>query len=300
MFAKTRVDQNVGFFTKMFKSIIISQPIDLGNPVVLELSDIGLSVVTNDYFLRKYPCTAPFEASIPYDLSSQIIDFMIYGYLKDGAIRAAFQLLFTDRDTLTRFYRKYFCKRYVTVYPRYRDMISRISKIFYIIDNVYDDMYYDPRSDDTLVAPYDDDDLEFDLVFGHQFYCKDAFTYPWDICDLPSLRFYVPDSCISLYPEISYHYIKTGNFKKDTLWISGGASRGVISTYFFKTPVILLSFTDSEGRSLVDLETIVSKPWRALSALCRLVFGGNAGVFVFLDTEKYYELVFHDDVCVEI
>jgi len=270
----------------MFKKLIISRPLSDKYPAIFEVCE------GNDITIRIHDLSTPIyfprdleNVCLPQEIVDKILSFLIADYLRDGNIVEAFDAIQTNRHSIISFYSSLFNRIYRPELhpPSIIKILNILHSFFWLALEIHETLQSERAHPDDVIG------LSLNACFPF---------LPWSLHFTGQL-FALDWRRIEVYPEIRYRSIHTGKYAKDTFWIAGASSRGVISAYFYKTPIILLYYTDEDDNAVHTIDCAGLQAWRGLSALLRKIFGADTGVFLLIDSTAD-EHVFSENICVEI
>jgi hypothetical protein len=211
-------------------------------------------------------------------LRYQILDLLIFKYLKGGDFENAMCLISICTTTLRRFYYRLYGQYYppgllIQLPPTITSIHYRISKTIHLCSMIYD----------ALVTFQNE---EMDQYFGIQVFLSEQKSplqrfYPWDFVnnDMEIVDTTYPFLHDTDRP-IDHSFI-TGPYFAQIAWVNGKTTKhGLIHSNYFRMPVCPLIFTSRQNELLLTPDFLDNSLYfRGFHHLLLLCLGPCAGIF---------------------
>jgi hypothetical protein len=235
-------------------------------------SEISLHKIKDTWELFQ-PTRINFYINLPPEIVNQIVDHLLLIYLKNGSYEYAANLIHFSKDTIRRFYYKYFGN-----------------------DTLCGTMNLSFRISYTLRTCYN----LFELVVGsvhnhHEFNTINLFrgdfvnkVTPWNVDD--ELFMVVQSERPFLTNYANFRVFRTGPSLHDQCWIQAQTIFGVAHATLFRSPIIVIVITTYDGEITLQ-ENLDLERFEKMATLLKLAFGAHTGVFITIADSLIHELL---------
>ena len=226
-------------------------------------SNVIKPIKIHDSFELISPNYFNYKIKLPIEIVYMIVDQLIYIYLKNGSFEYAADLITFDKDTIKRFYRKYF--ENLSEYSPITAINYRISRSLHLCYTI------------------------FEFVVGQNFGMYQHFTIdvyhrslyakccPWDT-DSELLSIF-PSEPHNLRNYPNYKVFRTGPSSIYQIWIQGSDYNGIVHASFVRYPILVIALINQEEETIC-LEQINFAYFEKFSNILRIAFGKNSGIFL--------------------
>lgn len=201
---------------------------------------------------------------LPYEIVDLVMKYLFKTYIETQNFEQAFELTMLNRDFARTIYFKIFGTRRTT---NLEQMLYRLAKTFYLIEQIYDE-YITLENSGSI--------CKVGIKLTRNPWKMNARLYgPWDFSmndfELEEL------DAEDLYPNVMHF---KGETHGETVWIHGTEMNGVIDVAMFQNPVlnfILADYTDA----LIPCESVFAENlyFKSFSRLLKVCFGHQTGVY---------------------
>ena len=220
---------------------------------------------------------------LPREIVYNIIDQLILRYIKESNFELAAGLIFFNRATTIRFYYRHFEHDY---YLPIRMMIARLGRTFDLMQKVMDGVIQFPNDEhDHYVA--------LDIQFKGNYRPGRGYN-PWNFNGMVNI-IQIPKP--GIFGIEDFRGFVTGPHITDIVWMNGRNERGIVSSNFFRLPVIVFVFTDQDENIIPERKAMENhKAFQTFAKFLKMAFGPTTGIFFAVQGH----FIFDDQVLVEL
>lgn len=223
------------------------------------------------------------DLPLPREICYMIIDRLIYRYIRECNFELAMNLIGIDKPTLIRFYFQHLTSDY---YIPFNLMFHRVSKMFELMQKVYDGVVQFPNEEhDHYVA--------LDLQYRGNYRPGMAYN-PWNFTGMINI-IQIPKP--GIFGVEDFRGFVTGPYITDIVWMNGRNDRGITYSDFFRLPVIVFVFTDQEENIIPERKVMENhQAFKLFAKFLKMAFGPTTGIFFAVQGH----FIFDDQILVEL